>query len=115
MNNKTPLHGDELHQKILKLIERIESEVAALKPVHTAEIESLTMRCRTDMQKIHVEFSQELDRIEQKHATQLTRLAEEISYLKEMSQSQRIMMEENLEYIKELELRYQNLMQVKQS
>lgn len=114
MSTPTPLYGEELHQKILKLIERIEGEVSTLKNAHTTEIESLTMRCRLDMQKIHVEFSNELDSIEQKHNLQLTRLADEISYLKEMSQSQRMMMESNLEYLKELELRYENLKQVKQ-
>ena len=52
--------------------------------------------------------------IEQKHHNVLSKLAEEIAYLKEMSQSQRLMMETNLEYIKELEQRYLDLAQAKQ-
>ncbi len=67
------------------------------------------------MQKVHHEFTSELDRIEQKHNLHLAQIADEIAYLKEMSQSQRMMMETNLAYIKELEVRYLSLTMAKQS
>jgi hypothetical protein len=115
VNPQNPQHGEQLHQKIVKLIGHLENEVSDLKAKYPSEIESLAMRCRKDMQKVQLEFSNELDEIERKHNVQLSSLAEEIAYLKEMSQSQRLMMETNLEYINELELRYLNLMQAKQS
>ena len=114
VNAPTPLDGNDLHQKIIKLIEQLENQVSTLQLAHTTELETLTMRCRQDMQKIHLHFSNELDLIEQKHHNVLSKLAEEIAYLKEMSQSQRLMMETNLEYIKELEQRYLDLAQAKQ-
>lgn len=114
MNAQTPLDGNDLQQKIMKLIGQLENQVSTLRSAHTTELETLTMRCRDDMQKIHLQFSNELDVIEQKHHQVLSKLAEEIAYLKEMSQSQRLMMETNLEYIRELEQRYLNLVQSKQ-
>ena len=114
MNIPTPLDGNDLQQKIMTLIDQLENEVSTLRVAHTAELETLTMRCRQDMQKIHLQFSNELDLIEQKHQNVLSKLAEEIAYLKEMSQSQRLMMETNLEYIRELEQRYLNLVKAKQ-
>ena len=110
----TPVDGNDLQQKIMKLIDQLETEVSTLRLAHTTELETLTMRCRQDMQQIHLHFSNELDMIEQKHQNVLSKLAEEIVYLKEMSQSQRLMMETNLEYIRELEQRYLNLQQAKQ-
>jgi hypothetical protein len=109
VNPSTPQDGEQLQQKIASLIDHLENEISELKTAHTTEIETLTRKCRLDMQKVHMEFSNELDSIERKHAVHLIKLADEIEYLKEMSHSQRLMMETNLEYIKELEVRYLSL------
>jgi hypothetical protein len=111
----TPQDGKELQQKISKLIDFLGNEMSNLKTEHANDLQTLTRRCRQDIQSLHLAFSNELDQIESNHQTKLNALADEIAYLREMSQSQRIMMESNLEYIKDLELRHSNLKKAKKS
>lgn len=113
MKNPTPQDGEHLQKKITKLIEHLEDEISTLKAGHANELQILTNRCRSDIQTLHIAFSNELDQIENSHQAKLASLVEEIAYLKEMSHSQRLMMETNLEYIRELEFRYSNLKQAK--
>jgi hypothetical protein len=98
--------GNQLQAKIEGLTNRLEQSMENLRIAHAEELAKLTFNCREGIQQLHNSFTLELDQLQQAHELKMTKLEQEVHYLKEMTQSQRMMMEANLDYIKELEDRF---------